>query len=292
MSEEQVKITEVKLHEDLVDALNEKTVLHFIDGEKGGVGKSTFASLLYEWYLDKEFPIKLIDADRSNPDVGLTYLKEEYEKYLNGDIEEQIFFAGDISLESNYGKADEIVNSVTEETGDILINLPASVGVYFNEWLEICLKESLIQKQYEDINNIYVLRWWVTDGSASSLDLLEETINSYPYLPYVLVLNNVNGMTAEQFSETRLGKKMLNNELPANISFIEIPKLSLIEKEMNYLKKNHISFNEATTSREVKVLTRQRIKTFVRKSHESISKILSVKMTLQEKEAQNIDPNV
>jgi len=45
------------------------TKIHLIDGEKGGVGKSLFARVLIQYFMDKKYPFLAVDADRSNPDV-------------------------------------------------------------------------------------------------------------------------------------------------------------------------------------------------------------------------------
>jgi hypothetical protein len=40
------------------------TKIHLIDGEKGGVGKSLFARVLIQYFLDKNFPFFAVDTDR------------------------------------------------------------------------------------------------------------------------------------------------------------------------------------------------------------------------------------
>ena len=47
--------------------------IHFIDGEKGGVGKSLFARTMVQYCLDNNLPFRLVEADGSNPDVGDIY---------------------------------------------------------------------------------------------------------------------------------------------------------------------------------------------------------------------------
>jgi len=40
------------------------TKIHLIDGEKGGIGKSLFARVLIQYFLDKNFPFFAVDTDR------------------------------------------------------------------------------------------------------------------------------------------------------------------------------------------------------------------------------------
>jgi cellulose biosynthesis protein BcsQ len=42
------------------------TTIHFIGGEKGGVGKSVVARLLAQSFVDRSQPFVGFDADRSN----------------------------------------------------------------------------------------------------------------------------------------------------------------------------------------------------------------------------------
>jgi cellulose biosynthesis protein BcsQ len=40
--------------------------IHFIGGEKGGVGKSVTARLLAQYCIDRELPVTVFDGDRSH----------------------------------------------------------------------------------------------------------------------------------------------------------------------------------------------------------------------------------
>ena len=52
--------------------------INFVTGEKGGVGKSFFTRVLIEHYQAQNIAFKLIDADRTNPDVGVIYEPQNY----------------------------------------------------------------------------------------------------------------------------------------------------------------------------------------------------------------------
>ena len=52
---------------------NFMTIINFVNSELGGVGKSTFTSMLYEYYIKKNKAIRLIDTDRLNPNLGIKY---------------------------------------------------------------------------------------------------------------------------------------------------------------------------------------------------------------------------
>ena len=39
--------------------------IHFIGGEKGGVGKSVVARVLAQWFIDKSIPFAAVDGELS-----------------------------------------------------------------------------------------------------------------------------------------------------------------------------------------------------------------------------------
>ena len=47
--------------------------IHFVDGEKGGVGKSMFARTIVQYCLDKQCSFVPIETDTSNPDLSSRY---------------------------------------------------------------------------------------------------------------------------------------------------------------------------------------------------------------------------
>jgi hypothetical protein len=49
------------------------STIHFVGGEKGGVGKSVFARLLAQYFIDKPMPFTALDADVSNASLLRVY---------------------------------------------------------------------------------------------------------------------------------------------------------------------------------------------------------------------------
>jgi len=49
------------------------SMIHFVGGEKGGVGKSVFARLLAQYFIDKPIPFTALDADVSNASLLRVY---------------------------------------------------------------------------------------------------------------------------------------------------------------------------------------------------------------------------
>ncbi|WP_051035478.1 hypothetical protein [Crinalium epipsammum] len=65
--------------EVLIENQRPKNRIHFVDGEKGGVGKSLFCRVLIEYCKSKGLSdrIHFVESDLSNPDVGKIYFDRD-----------------------------------------------------------------------------------------------------------------------------------------------------------------------------------------------------------------------
>jgi hypothetical protein len=97
-------------------------LIHFVHGEKGGVGKSWFARLLVDCCLSTGWEtITLVESDSSNRDVG---------RYYPG-ITEEIFFSEDDKRSYDVDRIFQLA-----ESRPVLVNLPAQVDSPLNDWIE------------------------------------------------------------------------------------------------------------------------------------------------------------
>jgi GTPase SAR1 family protein len=259
-------------------------ILHLIDGEKGGVGKSFFCSVLYEWYLhEAKTKIYLIDCDQNNPDVGLKYETATYQRYLDGDNANQIYFAGSLLSTSgialsekdsfDYGRADNIIDVLEFQKVDTIVNLPSNVALYLHDWLDHSLRDSYLHGNIVQDLGFSVLRWWVTDGSIESLDLLQATLKHHAYLPIILVLN---GISIERFlSQQEQLVINLEKQSGKTLTMIEFPRLSLNPPDLFTIKQSRMSWAQTLLPNSgFNVIKKQRLKTFLRDSYYQISRVL------------------
>ena len=153
-----------------------KKRIHFWGGESGGVGKSTGCKAMIH-YLDATLgrqDFRLIDADRSKPDVKDAYSTALGERCLEG------FFSEATDL---FSKADEILNAALY--GDVVVNLPASVGAALEQWVK---NTDLILVAAE--SNIELIVWFVSNGSPDSMRLFYESLGQWGAgVNHVLVRN-------------------------------------------------------------------------------------------------------
>ena len=151
--------------------------IHLIDGEKGGVGKSLFARVLVEYCLWKGLEFKLVDADRTNPDVGHIYqsIHPTLTCYGNsndkGDSEElkPIFFSEDEKKSYETDRIFEMAMSVS-----VIVNLPANVYPLVTDWIEKNDLLSLGEK-----HGVNICKWFICNGGYDSIRLFMDSPETF-----------------------------------------------------------------------------------------------------------------
>ena len=149
------------------------TNIHFIGGEKGGVGKSLMARVLAQYLIDKEEPFLGFDTDRSHGALMRFY--PSYASPVAVDRVESL---------------DAIVEAAVDQPGRrILVDLAAQTHDSLAGWMEdagvIDLADELGMKLFY---------WHVMDTGKDSVDLLRRLLDRFGSgLSYVLVRNQVRG---------------------------------------------------------------------------------------------------
>jgi hypothetical protein len=153
--------------------------INFIDGEKGGVGKSWFAFCMTEYLVSKLIPLYLYAADTSNPTATSKYKdKERYAEFYDDSIHYTVFSESEKKIDY----PDAILEMALERT--VVIDLPAQVYTPMSNWLE--RKEIFtISKQ----NGIDWVRWFVCNGRNDSINLLIGSADFYKHQQTVVVRN-------------------------------------------------------------------------------------------------------
>jgi hypothetical protein len=145
------------------------TTIHFIGGEKGGVGKSVVARLLAQSFVDRSQRFVAFDADRSNGALLRYY----------GDFSERI----DLDrLES----ADLILERAIGADGPVLVDLPAQSHRALARWFE--QTDVLRCAREEGINLVF---WHVTDGGFDSVTHLERLLDTLGNAVRFVVVENL-----------------------------------------------------------------------------------------------------
>jgi len=257
-------------------------LVHFFDGDKGGVGKSLCCSVFSQYFLDSKIPFVLLEADRYNPDIARKY------KGL-ADIDFAIF-----SDDPDKTKADEIIEYAKKK--QVVISLPSQVGKPLSEWLDDALETA-------EEERIKFIRWFVVSGSYESLNLLRLSLKRYASKMQYVVVKNFGlsddwtpleavpdpGIDYEKLPEWKASEGGDNEESELEqlieqreteakqivylmrkygVKTIDFPKLPARERYL--LDAYNLTFSKALSSRvfESKSMSRTRIRKFLQAAYE------------------------
>ena len=147
--------------------------IHFVGGEKGGVGKSLLSRLLAQYFIDKGIPFTGFDTDRSHG-----ALLRFYADYASA------------ALVDSFEALDAIVESALAEPGRrVLVDLAAQTHAPLARWMD---ESGVLDLAAE--SGVAVQYWHVMDAGRDSVDLLARLLDRFgDRLRYVLVLNQLRG---------------------------------------------------------------------------------------------------
>jgi len=147
--------------------------IHFIGGEKGGVGKSLVARVLAQHFIDRSVPFLGFDTDKSHGALLRFYAD----------------FAAPAVLDEHDSLDHIIEYAVEDPQRRILVDLAAQTQQSLAKWLD----DSDVLGLAEEHG--LTLTWWhVMDAGRDSVDLLRQWLDQFGgRLKLVLVLNEIRG---------------------------------------------------------------------------------------------------
>ena len=147
--------------------------IHFIGGEKGGVGKSLVSRLVAQYLIDKELPFLGFDTDRSHGALL---------RFYSG-------FASPV-LVDRYEALDSIIEAAVEQPERrILVDLAAQTHDPLVKWMD---ESGVLDMAGE--SGFTITYWHVMDSGRDSVDLLKKLLDRFgARLNYVLVRNQMRG---------------------------------------------------------------------------------------------------
>lgn len=220
--------------------------IHFIGGEKGGVGKSVVARLLAQYLIDHTIPFLGFYSDRSHGALLRFYAG----------------YASPVVID-RYESLDALVEAAAEvPQRRIVVDLAAQTHQALVKWMED--SGTLELSQELDLPLRY---WHVMDSGKDSVDLLGKLLDQFGgRLQYVLVLNQLRG---EDFGILdRSGERVRAEALGAK--FVTLPRLH--EATIASIDAHSASFWAAANSGKeltgLGLLDRQRVKVWLKKVYE------------------------
>jgi len=146
--------------------------IHFVGGEKGGVGKSVLARLLAQYHIDRALPFSAFDTDRSHGALLRFYAD----------------FSRPIVLD-DFESADQLMEAALEADRDILVDLAAQTSLPLHRWID---QNELLT--LADEVQVQVVFWHVLDDGADGIALLDTLLDRYgSAATYVVVRNHGRG---------------------------------------------------------------------------------------------------
>ena len=218
--------------------------IHFIGGEKGGVGKSVLSRLLAQYHIDNGHAFTAFDTDRSHGAMLRFY----------GD------YSRPISLD-RFESADELVEAAVDAPAprNIIVDLASQTALPLFRWID---QNDLLGLTAEE--GIPVLFWHVMDDGADGLALLQRLLNQCgDGASYVVVRNHGRGkdFSALDVSPTRTAAETLG------AAFIDLPELHA--PTMRKVDHLNASFWAAVQNKAsgLGLMERQRVKVWTRKAY-------------------------
>ena len=226
--------------------------IHFIGGEKGGVGKSLVARLLAQYCIDRELPFVAFDTDRSHG--ALLRFYGAYTTPASVDDQDSL---------------DRIVEAAAEvPERRVLVDLAAQTQEPMRRWADGAGLADLAAEIGLG------LTWWhVMDAGRDSTDLLGALLDALPAgMKLVLVKNEVRGEKFDLLESSGL----LARAAAVGAQVISLRKLP--ESTMQKIDALSTSFwaavhhpDRAATG--LGLLERQRVKTWLQRAYAEIGQV-------------------
>lgn len=223
--------------------------IHFIGGEKGGVGKSVVARLLAQYFIDHGRAFTGFDTDRSHASFHRFYAD----------------YAAPVVVDS-YEGLDAIagVYEALPEGGTlphVVVDLAAQTAAPLARWVQDSDLVALM-----DGMGVAVNFWHVADAGKDSVDLLGRLLATYGTAPcYIVVRNHGRGSDFSQLDASAA----LQQVRDAGGHVMDLPPLH--EASMRKIDRQNASFWAAahgTTGAEaLGLLERQRVKTWLKRAY-------------------------
>lgn len=237
--------------------------IHFIGGEKGGVGKSLTARLLAQYCIDHNIPFVGFDGDASHRSFSRFYQQ----------------FAAPVTLD-DYASLDAVIEAAeADPSRNIIVDLAAQSSSRLDRWIA---ETDIIGLLAELGYTIYF--WHLLDDGADAVKLLDRTLQTYGAPPYgapfgavgvnIIMVENLgrgDNFAAFEQSET------FHKALAAGAQKITLGRLHpTVTQKIDFAD---LSFWAAANSRETLSLTeRQRVKVWLNNAYQQFDDVLKKTM--------------
>ena len=218
--------------------------IHFIGGEKGGVGKSLFARTLAQHFIDRGLPFIGFDTDRSHGALLRFYAD----------------YAAPMPLDA-HDSLDRVVEAAAADPARrVLVDLAAQTQASLTQWLA----DAGVQDVVAELG-VQLRYWHVMDNGRDSADLLARWLDGPgAALPMVLVLNELRGERFDLLEASGLMQRVQAQGTPV-LRLRKLPD-TLLQK----VDAHGASFWAALQPGVLGLLDRQRLKVWLHRGQEDL----------------------
>jgi len=228
------------------------TRVHFIGGEKGGVGKSVVSRVLSQYFIDHKIPFLGFDTDRSHGSLLRFYAD----------------FASPVVIDRYEGLDTIVEAAVADPERRIVVDLAAQTQRFIAEWMQ----ESGLLDPDNDLG-LSLTYWHVMDSGRDSADLLGKLLDQFGgKLKIVVVRNELRGGDFEILESSGT----LERAKALNAGVMTLTRLQ--DASMQKIDGQNASF-WAATQRDAQghpslgLLERQRVKHWLRRAYEELDRL-------------------
>ena len=226
--------------------------IHFIGGEKGGVGKSLVARVLAQYFIDESIQFVGFDTDKSHGALLRFYAD----------------FAAPAVLDQHDSLDPIIEHALEDPQRRVLVDLAAQTQQSLGQWLDDADVVGLAEEHG------LTLTWWhVMDAGRDSVDLLRQWLDQFGgRIKLVIVLNELRGDRFEILDAS--GELARAEALGASV----ITLRRLPDATMQKIDRQSASFWAAINHHDraaagLGMLERQRVKVWLHRAYGELAKL-------------------
>jgi hypothetical protein len=227
--------------------------IHFVGGEKGGVGKSVVARLLAQHFVDQALPFAGVDGE---PFGGA--LVRHYREFSH---------SVDLSAPES---ADQIMDRALGAERRVLVDLPAQSARALHEWLD-----SASVLEFATEMAIGLTFWHVCDGGFLSVSDIERSlVRLGSRVEHVVVKNLGRSRDFTQFEESDT-KRLLDTSGGRTITLPELDPATMYKIDrlgLSFWAAGHLTEGDSV----LKPLERQRVKGWLERAYAEFATLQGV----------------
>lgn len=219
---------------------------HFINGEKGGVGKSFVCRTLIAYSCKHQLGFVPYDTDRSNADVLRIYGQM-------AGVRQAIFSEG-----VEFDRAANAIFNTALAGQRVLVNLPAQVMPALSLWLD----QNEVFEMAED-GGVTFYNWFVSDGELDSLMLFEQSLDRFEgNMRHVFVANYGR---SKQWDLLKENKPLMDRMRQMDVTVIRFPKF-IGSDDCKLINELSLPFEAVEKHEAFDAFGRQHVKSFLKKA--------------------------